>query len=147
MSRVMSKKLNKKQRTNQRKAAKKMKDEVTVNLYTQNEDFFCDDEHLMNLQACQRRSRIRMFRSYVQFDSDNWEDHLLDSKDQYDSDNWEDHLLDSNDQYDSDNWEDHRYDSNVRCNCSWSNHSNPYFCDDNWRQREHDSEDAFRRAD
>jgi len=34
-----------------------------------------------------------------------------------------------------------------RCQCVWRLHSNPYFCDDNWRQREEDSWESLRDKD
>jgi len=40
--------------------------------------------------------------------------------------------------------EDHPH---RECQCSWASHSNPYFCDDNWRQREHDSWESLRDKD
>ncbi len=40
----------------------------------------------------------------------------------------------------------HEYD-HRECQCSWSSHNNPYFCDDNWSQREHDSWENLRDKD
>lgn len=33
------------------------------------------------------------------------------------------------------------------CTCIFKLHDNPYFCDDNWRQREHDSWESLRDKD
>jgi len=42
---------------------------------------------------------------------------------------------------------DHGFLVRGGCTCFGKLHSNPYFCDDNWRQREHDSWESLRDKD
>jgi hypothetical protein len=61
--------------------------------------------------------------------------------DEYNSDDY---------QEESNDWEldrDSGWNSRARgCHCPQP-HSNPYFCDDNWSQREHDSWESLRDKD
>lgn len=70
------------------------------------------------------------------------------SSDDYESDWDQDRVVDDywrTPIYGNNRWT-HEYD-HRECQCSWASHSNPYFCDDNWSQREHDSWENLRDKD
>ena len=131
---------------------------LTIKMLKNPEVLKCSYEHAKNGLFAQRRAlkrRTKQMKAEVKRKAEgtavgDWEDEQYSDKGcsfgETDSDDWEDdkHTCDHDVPYD---WEEERMARReIRCGCSWSNHSNPYFCDDNWRQREHDSEDAFRRA-
>jgi hypothetical protein len=138
---VLQRKRTNKRRTQKRNASRRRKLEDTVMSFTH--DTECHDEYHAELLAKEE------YEIMLQLEEEDWRYHCENgwSSDEPDWDDLREEQIweREHNRTDEERWND-TFGRCRGCDCGQS-HSNPYFCDDNWRQREHDSWESLRDKD